>query len=169
MPSYFATLHSLSRPLFLYAFITHRHLLSLPISISSSYLNTVTISRRQLAPAFFQYYFILHLITFPIPCADQSDTSVPVAIYFLGPFRSPKHLFKYIISGILLHLYIFTFSLPFCHISFTPLLPPAVVSYNHPLPEPDGHRSYPSRHMFVFTSITELYLPIPANINQCPV
>jgi hypothetical protein len=52
------------------------------------------------------YSSLYHL---PHHRADQSDTSVPVAIYFLGPFRLPKHLFKYIISGILLHLYIFSF------------------------------------------------------------
>jgi hypothetical protein len=49
-----------------------------------------------------------------------SVTCVPVAIYLLGPRRLPKHLFKYIISGILLHLYI---SLPFSsfwRISFIP-------------------------------------------------
>jgi hypothetical protein len=164
----FAILHSLSRPLFLYAFITHRHLLSLPISISS-YLNTVTISRRQLAPAFFQCYFILHLITFSIPCADQSVTSVPVAIYFLGLFRSPKHLpvQVYYIGHFTSPVYFCRFPSFLAHISLTP----------------HCYYKLSSRTIIPFQSLTGIVpthlvtclslhqsqnctVPIPVNINQ---
>jgi len=106
----------------------------------------------------FKYYFILHLIPSP---PFISVTCVPVAIYLLGPRRLPKHLFKYIISGILLPLYILTaFSFILAYILHPSLLSPAVVLY-HPLSEPDGHRSFPSLHMFVYTSITVVYLPVP--------
>ena len=155
-----AILHSLSRLLFLYAFITHRHLLSLPISISSSYLNTSRDDSLHLHPSSLILFFILS--PSPPPSADQPVTSVPVAIYFLGPFCSPKHPLKYIISGILLHLYI----LPLSFLSGIPLIVTSCRLVQSSASKPDGHSSYPSRHLFVFTSITELY---PVNINQIPV
>jgi len=96
----------------------------------------------------FKYYFILHIITSPSPTPINLAPSVPVAIFFLGPCRLPKHLFKYIISGILFHLYI----LPLFPSLLAYILHRHQLSSRtyHPLPEPDGHHYYPSRHMFVF-------------------
>ena len=148
MPSYFVTLPGIQYPsrdftliVSSFVFLCIHHPLSSPvIAHFNQQFIPQYISRRQLAPAFFQPSGLILFFTLspsPSPSADQPVTSVPVAIYFLGPFCSPKHLFKYIISGILLYLYI----LPLSFLSGIPLivtLPSAVVSYNHPLPSLTG-------------------------------